>query len=93
MKYRAAPLVKQIYMYQRKEDGSIRKIKDHMVDCLQYFCRQMPRPIQTPQTEVNLSDHSSMIQHHFAQVATKRRETEDKQVSERTKMILSRRVR
>lgn len=93
LKYRAAPLVKQIYMYQRKEDGSIRKIKDHMVDCLQYFCRQMPNPVQTCMREVDVDSHASIIQHHFAKLANKNDDRKETRVSERTKTISARRVR
>ena len=38
----AAALVRQIYQYRRKKDGEVRKKKDHLVDPLQYFCREIP---------------------------------------------------
>lgn len=41
-KFGAAALVRQIYQYRRRPDGAIHKKKDHLVDPLQYFCREMP---------------------------------------------------
>lgn len=45
----AALMIRQIFNYRRREDGTIIKRADHVVDTLQYFCRQMPPPLTAEQ--------------------------------------------
>lgn len=54
-KNKAALAVKQIYTYRRREDGNIIKKKDHVVDCLQYFSREVPAPLTKEQQKRMLS--------------------------------------
>ena len=63
-KHKAAGVIKQIYAYRRKSDGEIHKAKDHMVDTLQYFCREIPKwePNKAP-PEVQTQEQ--IVEGHF----------------------------
>jgi phage terminase large subunit-like protein len=34
----------QLFKYKFKDNGGIYKVDDHMLDCLMYFCREIPKP-------------------------------------------------
>jgi hypothetical protein len=51
----AALAVKQIVNYRRRENGTIIKKKDHTVDCIQYFARQVPPKLTKEQLEKIMS--------------------------------------
>jgi hypothetical protein len=62
----------QLLMYHYNKDGSkIVKRKDHMLDCLMYFCRQMPRKIEGMGAEP-MTEQQVIIQKHFAASAEKK---------------------
>jgi phage terminase large subunit-like protein len=73
-KHKASGLIRQIYMYRRREDGSIVKRKDHMVDCLQYFCREIPhfipdRIVSKPVTNEEIAAaHRKNLQQKWAKI-------------------------
>jgi hypothetical protein len=83
----AAPLVKQIYAYRRKDDGEIYKKKDHMVDCLQYFCREIP-PFIPGRVVMRPDNQEDMVKHHmdnlrkkWAQVGSTQQQQSRRQVT------------
>ena len=61
----AAPLIKQIYQYRRKEDGTIHKKKDHMVDTFQYFCREIPKFIPNQVSGSTVNTHEEIHAKHM----------------------------
>jgi hypothetical protein len=66
----AAALVRQIYQYRRKPDGAVYKKKDHLVDPLQYFCREMP-PFIPGQQSVPCDLPEEIKKAHFRKLAKK----------------------
>ena len=45
----ASKAIQQIYKYKQKE-GKIVKKNDHVVDCIQYFAREIPKPLKESPT-------------------------------------------
>lgn len=66
----ASPLIRQIYSYRRKEDGTIHKAKDHMVDCLQYFCREIP-PFRPQENAVKDDSQEGLVKQHLKNLREK----------------------
>lgn len=62
----AAPAVRQIYKYQTKSDGKIRKTDDHIVDCVMYFCREIPKPDK--KRKAVKSQEEYLVQQHMAKM-------------------------
>lgn len=60
--YGAASALLQIHTYKQK-DGKIVKHNDHIVDCIQYFAREIPPPATKPQ-EYPVSQEA-VIQYHM----------------------------
>lgn len=91
LKMKAAPVVKQIYLYERRDDGSIKKKKDHMLDCLQYFCREMPTPRRVSTVSVIPNDDRDAMKKKFLEDL----ENEGKQTTRgrMQKRIMNRRLR
>lgn len=78
-KYKGAAAVKQIYAYRRNDEGGIVKRKDHIVDTLQYFCREIPRYNPNIQ-ELAPNTQEQVVEHHFKQLG-KKWETRSKDIS------------
>lgn len=91
----AAAAIRQIYSYRRKEDGSIHKKKDHIVDCLQYFCREIPafvqRTLQRPPTtgEELAREHFKNLKKKWARVGAEKQVNTKFAVSQRRSAVAS----
>jgi len=61
----AAEAVKQFLGYRHKPDGSgkVIKKKDHILDCIMYFCREIPDPL--PQACLQLTEREEMLAKHL----------------------------
>jgi hypothetical protein len=64
-KFGAALALRQIQTYRKKANGRIQKKDDHALDCLMYFCREIPS--RTSITAVPQSDdRKALIRYHVA---------------------------
>jgi hypothetical protein len=57
--------LKQFQNYRYKPDGSgnVIKKKDHILDCIMYFCREIPDPL--PQAESQPTEREDMVAKHL----------------------------
>lgn len=65
----AAPALKQIYEYRQKA-GKIVKRGDHIVDCIQYFSREIPPPVLN-RTQNLVATQEDIVQCHMESLRNK----------------------
>jgi len=62
---KASGLMRQINVYQFRENGMIKKTDDHMLDCAMYFCREIPvydaKKPNLPKTELEMVAHEWLM--------------------------------
>lgn len=82
----ASKAIQQIYKYKQK-DGKIVKKNDHIVDCIQYFAREIPRPQKEPETSPTTQE--DVVNCHMQQLRNKwsRNSTEDPRTERRFTMV------
>lgn len=65
--------LKQFISYRYKPDGGGKVIKknDHILDCIMYFCREIPDPL--PQALPQLTEREEMLAKHFEKLQNPKR--------------------
>lgn len=68
-----AEALKQLTAYRFKSDGSgnVVKKKDHILDCVMYFCREIPEPL--PQAIQQPTEREDIVAKHFEKMQNPKR--------------------